>query len=90
MNPESICKIDQLLEELEDTDTEQLPEKLSSFLHSICNAVNLPHDALFNPTNGPQQKKFIAICLLRLLCRNADAIWRDTDFRIKTFNLFDD
>ncbi len=89
MKPESLNKIDQLLEELENTGEEQLPETLPNFLNSVCDAVNLPHDKLFNSTNGPQQKKFIAVCLLRLLCRNADAIWKDTDFRIKTFNLFD-
>ena len=89
MKPDSINKIDQLLEELENTGEEQFPERLPNFLNSICDAVNLPHDALFNPTNGPQQKKFIAICLLRLLCRNENAIWQDMDLRINTFNLFD-
>ncbi len=89
MKPESINKIDQLLEELENIGEEQLPETLPNFLNSVCDAVNLPHDALFNPTNGPQQKKFIAVCLLRLLCRNEEAIWQDMDLRINTFNLFD-
>ena len=89
MKPESINKIDQLLEELENTGEEQLPETLPNFLNSVCDAVNLPHDELFNPTNGPQQKKFIALCLLRLLCRKQNAIWQDIELRINTFNLFD-
>ena len=89
-NPESIYKIDQLLEELESTDREQLPEKLPGFLNSVCKAVNLPQNAPFDSSNAPQQKKFIAVCLLRLLCRNADAIWDNTELRLKTFKLFDD
>lgn len=89
MKPESIDKIDQLLEELENIDDAQLPERRLNFLNSVCDAVNLPPDELFNSTNGPHQKKFIAICLLRLLCRNENAIWKDMDLRINTFNLFD-
>lgn len=90
MKPESIDKIDQLLEELENTREEQLPERLPNFLNSICDAVNLPHDELFNPTNGPRQKKSIAVCFLRLLCRNEDTIWQDMELRRNTFDLFDE
>ena len=89
-NPESIRKIDQLLEELENTDKELLLVKLTNFLNSVCEAVNLPHNAIFDSSNAPQQKKFIAVCLLRLLCRNSDAIWNNPELRLKTFKLFDD
>ena len=89
MNPESIYKIEQLLDELENTGRQQLSDRLPKFLNSVCDAVNLPHEVLFNSTNEPTQKKFIAVCLLRLLCRNLDAIWKNRDFRTKTCILFD-
>ena len=54
MNPESICKIDQLLEELKSTTT---MGKLPDFLDSVYNAVNLPgKKTLFDLTNGAQKK----------------------------------
>ena len=89
-SPEDIHKIDHLLEELESIDRERLPEKLPDFLKSVCEAANLPSTAQFDSSNTPHQKKFIAVCLLRLLGRNVDAIWDDTQFRLKTFKLFDE
>ena len=89
MNPENIYKIERLLEELKDTDTRQLPKKLPDFLNSVCDAVALPHDTLFDSTNGPREKKFISVCLLRLLCCNEAAIL-DTHLRVDAFTLFDD
>ena len=96
MNSSGIRKIDQLLEELESTDKAQLSKKLSDFLKSVCYAVDLPSSSssprkvIFNKKNEPQQKRFVAICLLRLLCRKEAAIWEDMSLRIETFSFFDE
>lgn len=90
MNPSEIKKIDQLLEALENDADDG---KLQDFLNSVCNAVGLDHntDEFFDPNNDPSQKKFITVCLLRLLCRDQDAIWEwETRERHKIVGLFDD
>ncbi len=90
MNSSKIKKIDQLLEALEnDADN----KKLQDFLNSICNAVGLYHntDELFDSNNDPSQKKFITVCLLRLLCRDQGAIrqWEHQN-QPEIAKLFDD
>ena len=72
MKPESIEEIDQLLEKLENASEEQLPEKLSNFLNSVCDAVHLPHDALFNPTKDHNRKNSLpSVCYASFV-----AMWR--------------
>ena len=90
MNPSRINKIDQLLEALEkDADN----RKLQDFLRSVCDTVGLSHNTneLFDPNNDPPQKKFIAVCLLRLLYRSQGAIWEwENQERPRIVGLFDD
>ncbi len=95
MNTSRLCEIDQLLEELKNAKKDQLEEKRDDFLENVCHAAGLssgapPHDALFNQRNNPQERKFIALCLLRLLCHNQDIIWNPMEFRLKTFTLLDE
>ena len=90
MNPSSINKIDQSLEALENGADDR---KLQDFLNSICDAIGLSHntDELFDQNNDPSQKKFIAVCLLRLLGRNQGAIWDwEKQERPRIVSLFDD
>ena len=101
MNPRDIYMIEQSLNEFENADETQLPEKLSKFFNRICNALNFPYDALndcdardtcnvlFRRKNNLRERNFIAVCLLRLLCRNDAAIWDNKDFRTSAFRLFD-
>ena len=90
MNSSRINKIDQLLEALEkDADD----RKLQNFLRSVCDAVSLSQNTneLFDPNNDPPQKKFIAVCLLRLLYRSQGAIWEwENQERPRIVGLFDD
>lgn len=90
MNPSRINKIDQLLEALEkDADA----KKLQDFLSSVCDVVGLSHNTneLFDSNNDPPQKKFIAVCLLRLLYRSQGAIWEwENQERPRIVGLFDD
>ncbi|MBI1930750.1 ATP-binding protein [Candidatus Poribacteria bacterium] len=95
MNTSRLYEIDQLLEELKNAKKDQLEEKRDDFLENVCHAAGLssgapPHDALFNQRNNPQERKFIALCLLRLLCHNQDIIWNPMEFRLKTFTLLDE
>ena len=102
MNSRNIYLIEQSLDNLENTDETQLSERLSKFLKNVCNALDLPCDTqddrdprdsygvLFRGRNSNRKKNFIAVCLLRLLCRNEDAIWKHEEFRKKTFSLFDE
>lgn len=102
MNPHDIHMIEQSLHELENTDETQLSQSLVKFFMRVCNAVDLPYtahenrdprdgcDVLFRRKNSLRKKNFIAVCLLRLLCRNEEIIWNHREFRIKTFRLFDD
>ena len=106
MNAEYIHKIEMSLDHLEsnrlsDADDAQLWDKLSEFFVHVCNAVEIDYtppktgdprhtcDVLFHENSEPQ-KKFIAVCLLRLLCRNYNAIWGNTPFRINSVGLFNE
>ena len=90
MDPLHIEKIDQSLEALENDADDR---KLQDFLNSVCGAVDLPHNTedLFELSNDPSQKRFIAVCLLRLLHRSLDAIWEwENQERPRIVGLFDD
>ena len=85
----NLSSIDLRLKKIENTSS-RLRIKTTNFLNSVCDAVQLPHGALFDHDNKTKEKKFIAVCLLRLLCCNSGAIWDNIELRIKTFKLFDD
>ena len=101
MNSRDIYMIEQSLDDLENTDETQLSGRLVKFFTSVCNALDLAYDAqadrdardscgvLFHRRNSQRKKNFIAVCLLRLLCRNDGAIWNHKEFSQKTFTLFD-
>ena len=52
--------------------------------------VDGPVSSLFDQTLSQHDRRFIAICLLRLLGANDSIFEHDRDFRIKAFALFDD
>lgn len=90
-----ISNIDRLLREIEELDGKHLKNKRSEYIQEIIRSQslstsNFSSNILFSPTNTPQQKQFIAACLLRLLCHRERAIWEDTDLRNKTFSFFDE
>ena len=101
MNSHDIYMIEQSLDKLETTDETQLSERLSTFFNNICNALELTYNSqddrdardtcnvLFRRRNSLRKRNFIAICLLRLLCRNDAAVWNHKEFSTKTFILFD-
>ena len=90
-----ISEIDCLLTEIAEFNGREMKNKRNEYARKIIQIQNLSNSnfspqILFASTNTPQQKQFIAACLLRLLCSNENAIWEDVDFRHKTFNLFDE
>jgi len=90
-----IGRIDSLLKEIESLSGKELKNKRNEYVREIIKIKELSNSdlstkTLFNSTNTPQHKQFIAACLLRLLCHNEDAIWQDVDFRNKTFSFFDE
>lgn len=101
MNSHNIYMIEQSLDKLETVDETQLSERLSTFFNNVCNALELTYDSqddrdardtcdvLFRRRNSLRKKNFIAVCLLRLLCRNDAAVWNHTRFSTETFKLFD-
>lgn len=48
-----------------------------------------PIDALFSQDLGRQHQRFVAICLLRLLCTNDEWFEKSPQFRVRAFSLFD-
>jgi len=49
-----------------------------------------PVNGLFDQNFSHQERRFIAICLLRLLSLNSYYFEHEDDFRVKVFSLFDD
>lgn len=49
-----------------------------------------PVDSLFDQALSQQDRRFIAVCLLRLLSANDFFFGQDSSFRVKAFVLFDD
>lgn len=101
MNSHHIYVIEQTLKKLENADESQLSERLRQFFSNVCNALDLPYvvqnecdpreycGVLFRGKHSNRKKNFIVACLLRLLCRNEEAIWENEEFRKETFSLFD-
>ncbi len=90
-----IREIDILLTEIAEVDGRDIKNKRNEYTQKIIQIQNLSNsnfspEILFNPTNTPQQKQFIAACFLRLICHNEKAIWEDVVFRNKVFSLFDE
>lgn len=102
VNSRDIHMIEQCLAKLENADGTQMTESLSKFFLNVCNALELSYDvqdrrdaldkcdSLFNRRNSKREKKFVAVCLLRLIGRNKDIIWDHQGFRSKTCRLFDE
>ncbi|MEG4852977.1 ATP-binding protein [Microcoleus sp. B5-D4] len=90
-----VSDLDNLLSEIAELSGKEMQNKRNEYARKIIQFQNLSNSnfssqILFASTNTPQQKQFVAACLLRLLCRNENAIWDDLDFRNKTFNIFDE
>jgi hypothetical protein len=87
--------LDKLLTEITELSGREMRNKRSEYARKIIEIQNLSNsnfslNTLFISTNTPQQKEFITACLLRLLCRNENAVWEEIDFRHKTFKIFDE
>ena len=90
----STKQIDSLLTDIENVD-ENIEDKKKEYLETIHNILGLsstekPINALFDQTNSTEQKKFIAVCLLRLICHRKETVWDWEDVRVRTFRLFDE
>jgi len=94
---EFLVEIDKVLDEFREVrDNKQVSELLSRFCDTISRTIQIEDDlrsddplfGIFNEKLDQQKKRFIAICLLRLLNVN-DKPFEETTFKVKVFKLFD-
>jgi hypothetical protein len=97
MKLEKIYEVEQVLDELTNSEKENFEELTNKLLKAICVSVNISLSAnlvnlLFNRRISSKQKKFIAACMLRALGRKQEIFWgnQQSNFRIKVFSLFDE
>lgn len=88
-------EIEVLLKEIEGLNGKEMKAKRNEYARKIIQTKKISNSnfsptIIFNPANTPQQKQFIAACLLRLLCHNEHSVWEDVDFRNKVFSFFDE
>jgi len=90
--------IDDILDKLHEVNqNEQISSIIKQFYEAVLTKANVPRDlwgenlinTLFKSELEHNKKRFIAICLLRLLDVN-DGPFKETDFRINVFRLFDE
>lgn len=96
-----LVAIDIILEELAELKRRDSSENISEFLILLSQAILTgegisrelwmedPVDGLFNRELSGKERRFIGICLLRLLAANDD-YFKQVNFSIKVFSLFDD
>ena len=96
-----ILVLEKMLARLSKIKHEKVPILMSVLLSHFCEAIlrsyniddnlwkNDPINGIFNDKFSRDVKRFIAICLLRLLNTN-DKPFEKEDFRIKAFKLFDE
>lgn len=92
-----IKRIEENLNRLEDCSVDELKVLTDELLASICETLNISQSsnlisALFNERTSTNQKKLIAVSMLRALCRNQSVVWNHNSvtLRNKTFDLFDE
>lgn len=97
MKIEKIFEIEEMLNELANSEKEDFEDIVNKFLRSICLSLNFSLSSnfitsLFNERNSLKQNKFIAACILRALCRRQEILWgtQQISFRNKAFQLFDE
>jgi chromosomal replication initiation ATPase DnaA len=90
--------IDDILNKLHEvTQNQHIHSLIKQFCEAVLTEVDVPKalwkdnliDTFFNKELENSKKRFIAICLLRLLNVN-DSLFKETDFRVKVFRLFDE
>ena len=97
MELQIILKIEQILDELSKSKEEDFDILIDKLLKAICENLHIslsesPTSSLFGSKTNPTQKKFIAACLLRALCRKPDIFSgiQRLQFRGKVCSLFDE
>lgn len=89
-----LCVIDSYLDELESNNiNSQLI--LDGFLRAVLGSLDIsnvdkPAEKVFDQQIAPHNRRFIAICFLRLLSVNEDIFEKDSTLRVRVFSLFDD
>ena len=101
MDIQILAQIDELLIRLKDAGDDELEacfEDILEYLGTMYRQRDISVEPfgrqeieriLFNPRNSARKRNFIASCLLRIVCRRAEAIMEPKDFRVKTFSFLD-
>jgi len=92
---DALINIDNALQELSDTKPEEEITNLQRLMQAIVARVkglasDNPIRDLFDQTISAQDRRFTAICLLRLLSIKDSCFHQDRDFRGKSYALFDE
>lgn len=88
--------IDAVLQEISQCKENEIDDLLGIFIEAIFSHIEqpVPNDdlsvALFNQGLRQRDKRFVAICLLRLLATNGTVFERDSNFRHRSHVLFDE
>ncbi|MBL7129283.1 MAG: ATP-binding protein [Ignavibacteria bacterium] len=92
---EKLRELDNILLNIKDCVERQNQKYRNDYTNTVCKTLKLrcekiPEKTLFNPNQSGLQKKFITICLIRLLCYKPIAVWdwEPLENRINTFKLF--
>lgn len=89
-----IKEVDRLLIEITTNSEKNTDAYLNELFISICTALNIekenPIQDLFDRKNSTIAKNFVAVCLLRIICKSHEIIWERKELRVKSFALFDE
>ncbi|MFQ5752639.1 MAG: ATP-binding protein [bacterium] len=95
MKEKNIIKIEDLLKRIKASKNPTQDGLVRQYFEVLCNwlgspASRSPQKIAFDRNLPAQHKKFVAVCLLRLLCANENAVWEPLQFRSKVFALLDE
>lgn len=91
---ELLSKVDKCIHTLSACKKSDSAKYMTELAESICEYFKIektdqPLDALFDQLLSQNEKRFIAVCLLRVLAVNEFYFQQERDFRIRAINLFD-
>lgn len=95
MNNLAVLELEALLLQIKESHSARESGLIRQFLEKLCtdigsSSTRSPQKILFDQNNSGQQRKFIAVSLLRLLCADESAIGEPLDFRNHVFEFFDE
>ena len=95
MKEKNIIKIEDLLNRIKASKRPTQEGLVRQYFEVLCGWLGsptsrAPQQTAFDQNLPAQHKKIVAVCLLRLLCANGNAVWEPPEFRNKVFALLDE